>query len=408
MRLPVAIAISLFLAAAPSLAQQDAENAGKLLDDVERSVVEEKNERDQLDARAVSLTRDLRNIRERLVEAASLVRKHEAAMAELEVRVAELEVLEAEKSETLLKEREDFGRVLYALERLARYPPEAMIAQPSSPADTVRTAILLRSLVPEVERRAARVRYEVESLARAREQAGERRRQLEAERVALARETVSLNGLMAEKRKLKTRTEAQRQAADERLATLRREASDLRDLVKRLDEERARERQREERKRREAEAAAQTASATVNTPSVLSGVPITARQGRLPMPVVGVLAGRYGDVNDNGVTLRGIRIATRENARVIAPHEGVAVYAGEFRGYGQLLIIEHSEGYHTLLAGMSRIDAEMGQQVLSGEPVGVMGSAGAAQPVLYVELRRSGRPINPLPWIAAKGTVPQG
>jgi len=79
------------------------------------------------------------------------------------------------------------------------------------------------------------------------------------------------------------------------------------------------------------------------------------------------------------------------------------VFAGEFRGYGEILIIQHSEGYHTLLSGLSRIDAVTGQLVLAGEPVGAMGqSEGGNGPELYVELRRNGRPIDPLPWLASQ------
>jgi septal ring factor EnvC (AmiA/AmiB activator) len=82
------------------------------------------------------------------------------------------------------------------------------------------------------------------------------------------------------------------------------------------------------------------------------------------------------------------------------------VFAGPFRDYGLLLILAHGDGYHTLLAGMSRLHGAVGQQVLAGEPVGEMGDAGAGPPMLYVELRRGGEPINPTPWLAAgKGKV---
>lgn len=398
--IPLFVLIAALLRFDPVHAQETSGNAEQLLEDVERSVIEEQSERDELKARERTLAADVGSIRARLVEAARLVQTHEASLVQLEDRLVELEALEVEKAQLLEQERADFAQVLYALERLARFPPEAMIAQPSSPADTVRTAILLRSLVPEVERRAARVRYEVEQLARARKQANERREQLVLESAALEREAEVLNGLMADKRQLISRTEAERRASDDRLATLRREAGDLRSLVDRLEKDRQRESQQQQ-------AAAQAARPTPQ-PSILTGKPITSRQGNLPMPVVGTLAGRFGETNENGVKLRGIRIAARSGAQVIAPHEGSIVYAGEFRGYGQLLIIEHSGGYHTLLAGMARIDSEMGGQVLSGEPVGVMGSGTAGQPVLYLEIRRGGRPINPLPWIAASGRVPQG
>ena len=84
------------------------------------------------------------------------------------------------------------------------------------------------------------------------------------------------------------------------------------------------------------------------------------------------------------------------------------VFAGAFKGYGQLLIIEHGEGYHSLLAGLSRIDNTIGQQVLSGEPAGIMGNPKKGPPILYVELRRNGQPINPLPWLAARKSKVNG
>jgi septal ring factor EnvC (AmiA/AmiB activator) len=113
------------------------------------------------------------------------------------------------------------------------------------------------------------------------------------------------------------------------------------------------------------------------------------------------LAGVYGQNIGNGATRKGITIETLSHAQVIATYDGQVVFAGAFRGYGQLLIIEHGGGYHSLLAGLARIDSDIGQTVVAGEPVGVMGRLAGARPVLYLELRRNGQPINPLPWLAA-------
>jgi len=101
-----------------------------------------------------------------------------------------------------------------------------------------------------------------------------------------------------------------------------------------------------------------------------------------------------------------LTMETARSAQVIAPFEGKVAFAGQFRGYGQLLIIEHGGGYHTLLAGMARIDVHVDQWILTGEPVGIMGRKGARKPALYLEIRKQGQPINPLPWLAArKGKV---
>nr|WP_242480579.1 peptidoglycan DD-metalloendopeptidase family protein [Rhodovibrio sodomensis] len=123
------------------------------------------------------------------------------------------------------------------------------------------------------------------------------------------------------------------------------------------------------------------------------------------------------------VSAKGIEIVTRPGAQVVAPYDGKVVYAGPFRGYGRILIIEHGGRYHSLLAGLERIDAVVGQWVLAGEPVGVMaggataGGTGAGgqinppagrTPKLYVELRRTGQPINPLPWLARTGDKVRG
>jgi septal ring factor EnvC (AmiA/AmiB activator) len=117
--------------------------------------------------------------------------------------------------------------------------------------------------------------------------------------------------------------------------------------------------------------------------------------------VVGRIIGRFGQTLSTGLTRKGMRLQTASGAQVVAPYEGRVVYAGKFRGYGELLIIEHGEGYHSLLSGLARIDNTIGQWVVAGEPVGVMGRPDSRKPVLYVELRRNGQPINPLPWLAA-------
>jgi septal ring factor EnvC (AmiA/AmiB activator) len=137
-------------------------------------------------------------------------------------------------------------------------------------------------------------------------------------------------------------------------------------------------------------------------PAGLTGAPISSQRGKLPPPVIGRIVGRFGQTLDTGLTRKGMKLQTTPGAQVVAPFEGRVVYAGKFRGYGELLIIEHGEGYHSLLSGLARIDSTMGQWVVSGEPVGVMGRSNRRKPVLYIELRRNGQPINPLPWLSAK------
>ncbi len=126
------------------------------------------------------------------------------------------------------------------------------------------------------------------------------------------------------------------------------------------------------------------------------------------MPVRGRIIRSFGRKDGIGGASRGITIQARRSAQVIAPRAGEIVFAGPFKGLGQLLIIEHARGYHTLLAGLARIDAEVGDRVLTGEPVGVLSASVGGRPTLYVELRRRGRPVNPLPWLTAGRTRVNG
>jgi septal ring factor EnvC (AmiA/AmiB activator) len=117
--------------------------------------------------------------------------------------------------------------------------------------------------------------------------------------------------------------------------------------------------------------------------------------------VSGRLVRRYGDADELGQTNHGLVLEARPGAQVVAPFDGRIMFAGPFRGYGQILIIEHGDGYHSLLAGLERIDGAVGQWLVAGEPVAAM-KTGEAKPRLYLELRRNGQPINPLPFLATR------
>ena len=151
-------------------------------------------------------------------------------------------------------------------------------------------------------------------------------------------------------------------------------------------------------------------------------VPFDQMRGALALPASGKRVVGFGERTEVGATSKGIVLETRASAQITSPSDGWIVYAGEFRSYGQLLIINAGGGYHIVLAGLTRIDVSVGQFVLAGEPVGAMGASGPgpelrqagrkapdsksqdALPVLYVEFRKDGRPFDPSPWWAPEGS----
>ena len=118
----------------------------------------------------------------------------------------------------------------------------------------------------------------------------------------------------------------------------------------------------------------------------------------------------FGAPDSYGGAEKGVSIATPPAATVSSPIDGWVVYSGPYRTYGQLLILNAGGGYYMVLAGMDRINVSVGQFVLAGEPVAAMGDGsartaaaaaiGAAQPVLYIELRKNEAAIDPGPWWA--------
>ena len=169
-----------------------------------------------------------------------------------------------------------------------------------------------------------------------------------------------------------------------------------------------------------AAASQQGTPATVNGQPNLGGLKDPARRspaiafvsarGLLALPANGVKIRDFGGSDGAGGVEKGISLATRAGAQVTTPCDGWVVYAGPFRSYGQLLILNAGGGYHVLIAGMERISVNIGQFVLTGEPVATMGTTSrvasilatnASQPVLYIEFRKDGTPIDPGPWWAA-------
>jgi septal ring factor EnvC (AmiA/AmiB activator) len=196
------------------------------------------------------------------------------------------------------------------------------------------------------------------------------------------------------------------QAEREHARALAKQADNLKDLIAKLEANI----KSAEQAAREANQAQPPLAGLHDPGRMAPAVAFASRQGKVPMPVNGIKVRDYGAPDNIGGVEKGISIATRAGAQVTSPADGWVVYAGPFRSYGQLLILNAGGGYHVLLAGMERISVDLGQFVLTGEPVAVMGNGshiaailatGSSQPVLYVEFRKDGIPVDPGPWWAA-------
>ncbi len=406
-----------------------------------------------LDAQTDAVRKEADEIRSRLIVTAASVQAREAEVSASEDRLSGLKEAETGLLAELERRRGEMADLLAALTRLDRHPPPALAVRPDDALGAIRSAILLGDAVPELKAEAAALRTRLDELTRLRESILAERATLAQAKASLERDRASLEALLS--RKLARQQRLARAAEDEqaRGARLAREATDLNDLIGRLESEAAARLPESRPERRPppagpavadqdqpaAKAApepsaedrpairsdTQTALLTppANQPDLPSSRLFSQAKGLIRQPVAGSIVRGFDQPNGLGGKTQGLTIATRPGAQVIAPFDGKIVFAGSFRRYGQLLIISVGEGYHVLLAGMTRINGLAGQSILAGEPVGIMGSSsdedsparqtGAADngglgakevssgqhPALYIEFRKDGDPIDPRPWL---------
>lgn len=408
---------------------------GQQLKAVEKEIGQSKEKQVQLSKEAEALAVELEGLRDESVKTARAVQDREGALSETEKDLADLTVEEQARAAKLKEREARRDELLMALTRLARNPPEGLALAPGEPADALRSARLLGVAIPEIQAEARGIQQDMDALAKLRREMTGKRDALVAQKNALSADQKKLATLTTRKTALQEQAEKGAEASGKRVAQLTAQATSLHELIEKLEAER-KQREAEEKKRREeaqkaeerrlAELAAKEQAAREQAereakPSpggkqqiVMAPPPVQPGKGKakprnfaqargaVVYPASGSLATRYGETDRLGIVAKGLTIQTRLGATVVSPFDGKVLFAGPFKGYGQILIIAHGDGYHSLLAGLDRIDGTVGQSLVTGEPVGVMGSAASdGKPDLYLELRHNGQPINPMPWLAS-------
>ena len=398
-------------------ADDPAATRGKL-DDVRSALERDRSQKALLEDKASKQATELERLRTEMNAAAAAAQAHEAAMTTLETDVRDLVAENNLKIKALAKRKHQLGGTLAALQRMSLRPASALIVSPGDLNDVIRSGLLLRTTVPQIEVQTKALKSELAEIADLRREMAAKREKLQTASLGLAREQDKLSGLAAAKKRAWKQTESARKAAERRIAKLAADAQTLEELLERLNNNAA----------ATPRAKPQTSESQAKPARKLAAVPrlpaITSARGQLTLPAQGVIVKKFGAKTSSGGKTRGVTWQTRPAAVVVAPWEGRVVFSGEFRNFGRILIIDHGEGYHSLIAGLERLDAQMDQWVLAGEPVGVAGGEttdnslkrggradkghvdGTAKQTggatLYVELRHDGQPINPLPWMAAR------
>jgi septal ring factor EnvC (AmiA/AmiB activator) len=351
---------------------------------------------------------DRRKFNQDLIDTAARLRAVESKIAATEARLAPLDDNESSIRKSLDGRRALLGQVLAALQRIGHRPPPALISSPEDALQAVRTAMVLGAVLPEMRHEVDALSSDLAELLDVRKKIAAERDKLKTEVASLEDERLRMTALTAERQKQQAEREKALEAERSHAADLARQVDNLKDLIGKLEQDvdpavRA--------AREAARSDSRPALSAFRDPGRLTpAIAFASLRGHVPIPVNGVKLKEFGAPDGLGGLEKGISMATRAGAQITAPADGWVVFAGSFRSYGQLLILNVGSGYHVLLAGMDRISVDLGQFVLTGEPVAVMGNSshiaailatGSSQPVLYIEFRKDGIPVDPGPWWAA-------
>ncbi len=390
----------------------------------ELSLGEEKKR--QLQQEIASLKKDRTVISKTLVAVAARAGKLESRLDEIEKRLGVFGAQEREIRQSLHGRRDLLSKVLAALQRMGRKPPPALLVRPDDALASIRSAVILGAVVPELRAETGILIADLKELARLRVGILEQKQVHASSLVSLAEENARLSLLVDKKLKLEGKTRQALNAQSGKTRQLAEKATSLKQLIGSLSAQ-IEDADLAARKAREAEDArskAEDKRLLVARNSVDNGGAkiqsqfgqivrfsrFSEAKGRLRLPVRGVEVVAFGEKTSSGSRSNGAMMATRANALVISPFDAKIVYAGPFRSYGQLLILDVGEHTHIVMAGMARVNVGRGQFVLAGEPVAKMGTrriasvvaqdVASSRPMLYVEFRKDGKSFDPTPWWA--------
>ncbi|MBB3020440.1 septal ring factor EnvC (AmiA/AmiB activator) [Microvirga lupini] len=405
--------------AAPAVSAESAEEKARREQDLkvlEEAITANADARRRLEEEIQSIKADRAKLNAALIGTAERVRGTEDRIRGLEQRLQTLTSSEAAIRRSLQSRRGVIIEVFAALQRMGRRPPPAVLVRPEDMLEAVRASIMLGAVLPELRVEAEILATDLTELVRLKEAITADRTTLNGELTALTREQERLAALMEARQGRIAEVERDAGAEQRKAEELARQAGTLKELIDRMEAEiagaqRAADEARKAAEAQERQTREKFAQLAFRDPARLAPkIPFAEARGLLPRPVGGETTLEFGASDGYGGTTRGISITTRQNATVVSPADGWVAFAGPFRSYGRLLIINAGGGYYILLAGMDQINVDVGQFVLAGEPVATMGEAplmsliGAAieknNPVLYVEFRKDGGSIDPSPWWA--------
>lgn len=392
------------------------------LQELAKTLADAKARTAQLETSIAGIEKTTAGLRDALVASAAKRKDLERQVIANEDRLKDLGAKEADVKTSLHARRGLLAEVLAALQRMGRNPPPALLVSPDDALSSVRSAILLGAVVPGIRGETEKLAADLGALSKLRTDIASERETYVRTMASVIEEEQKMTLLAAENDKLNVKNRAELESEKKRAEELATRATSLQGLISSIESEISSARAASEAAKAEEARRAKLTPEDRARLDAEGGLPdknriapayaFSALKAKLDLPVAGDVLRLFGDDDGTGHSAQGITVAAKAGMVVTAPADGWVMFAGPFRSYGQMVIMNAGDGFHIVLAGMDTVTAKQGQFVVAGEPLGQMGEkriASAAglhletdRPTLYIEFRKDGKPVDSKPWWSVK------
>lgn len=363
------------------------EKQQKELEDVTSKLEQEQQKVQSLKQQAEKAETNLNKTKEMLVNTASEINRNEREREKTSASISKLTLQKEQIKEDLEKDRALIGSLILGLKKLKQTPPQALLFSPQKPYKTAQTALLLRDIIPSVNKHAKSLENNLTTLNTLTTRLKEEEETLAQQASELENKKTKLTKLLQTREKLFEKTNQNLSDRKAKIKKISLKATDLKDLVQKLKKQEEQEAKERKQKFNALKPHIQARKPEINTPQ---------SNGAAYQPVVGVIKIGFNQKDNLGAKAKGLTFEGRADALVVAPIGGKVQFTGAFKKYGNIVIIEHQKNYHSLIAGLDKITTTLGAELKSGEPIGTLPNSSLnPRPTLYYELRKNGKPVNP-------------
>ena len=337
--------------------------------------------------------KEITDLKKQLVKTAKEAAGFEKENTKLSRKLSVLRQEETELKDKIYGDRQALMQLLAGLQRIEKNPPPPLAIRPSDASEAARAEILMSSLSAALNTRAEELNQKLEEAQHLQTNIEQKHKSLSANEKTLSKRREKIAKLVTDKSDLKKTIAQDQEKAAQKVKKLSSEANTLRELIRSF-EDNAKEaipRIKPDKKGNEAPSAKE--SKPVKLPK---GTPkFSKAKGKLSRPITGKVLKKYGGAE------KGITVGGSSESQVIAPYAGRVEFAGAFKNYENVVILNVGDGYFILLTGLGETYIETGENIKTGEPIGLLPFKAKGTANLYIELRKAGKTIDPNPWLGA-------